>query len=154
MKKIKECGHCTLCCSLLDVKELNKPEGIACEHLKKSGKAGCSLHGVSPDPRPPICGLFRCVWLSDEEGRIASRFRPDRCGVILTENNTASKINGVPTLNAICRSSEDFRREPAQDLIRQLVAQGFIVLVKESPGGREHSYAPTEQAAARLKRAL
>lgn len=154
MKKIKECGHCTLCCTILDVAELNKPAGVSCEHLKKFGGCGCSLHGQTPDPRPAICGAFKCAWLADEEAAIPSRFRPDRCGVILTENHSASKINGVPTLNAICRSSEDYRREEAQELIRRLLALGFVVLVKESPGpsGATHTFAPTNEAANRLRK--
>lgn len=72
----KTCGECDVCCRVLEVRELNKPEYTDCVHRKKGG--GC---GIWTDPsRPHVCGAWNCAFLY---GWIPDHLRPDKCGVML-----------------------------------------------------------------------
>ena len=58
----RECGNCSLCCRIAEVKEGNfyKPACESCKFLKQNGK-GCSIFGSSK--RPKICSSYECAWL-------------------------------------------------------------------------------------------
>ena len=73
----RECGDCSACCVHLtiDQKELQKPAGVACEHLAKP--SGCSIY----ESRPSVCRTWNCAWrilpwLDDS-------LRPDKAGLII-----------------------------------------------------------------------
>lgn len=68
-----DCGTCTLCCTLLTVKDIDKPAGMECEHC--TGDA-CSIY----DERPQGCRDFCCAYSQMEQVNIA--LRPDNCGVV------------------------------------------------------------------------
>lgn len=70
----RECGDCTVCCTVMAVTELRKPSRRACEHV---GREGCQIH---PE-RPASCRLFHCLWL---RGAVAGdeALRPDALGVM------------------------------------------------------------------------
>ena len=70
---MKECGECTLCCTLTRVPELNKAEGVPCSNLCN----GCSIYDI----RPPSCSKFQCLWTQDEN--MSENLRPDKCGAVL-----------------------------------------------------------------------
>jgi hypothetical protein len=74
------CGSCTLCCKLLDIPVLNKPEGQWCSHCAV-GK-GCTIY----EKRPVPCRDFACLWLEsqNEKRPLPAELRPDRCKVVLT----------------------------------------------------------------------
>src|SRR6266508_5697087 len=57
MKKSRECGSCSLCCRLLQIKILDKPAGEWCKHCDPGH--GCKIHAVKPD----ICKTYQCQWL-------------------------------------------------------------------------------------------
>jgi hypothetical protein len=78
----RECGECSLCCTVLRVDELDKLGGVTCEHVLAHG--GCRIHPT----RPGICRGYRCLWL---RGGLELDDRPDRLGAvvdILTEGHT------------------------------------------------------------------
>lgn len=75
----KECGDCTVCCSVLEIEELNKPARVDCSNL--CGK-GCSIYST----RPPVCRSFKCVW---KVSNWPDKFRPDRCGFMVYGDNEA-----------------------------------------------------------------
>ena len=66
----RECGECTLCCSvlLIDAPEIQKDAGIRCLHCDQ----GCVIY----EQRPAVCRDFYCAWrtmaIFDEA------WRPDR----------------------------------------------------------------------------
>jgi len=72
---MNSCDGCTLCCKLLEVKALNKPEGRDCEHCKDGG---CAIYG-QPE-RPQMCKAYQCAWLWNSNW--PPSLRPDRCGVV------------------------------------------------------------------------
>ena len=71
---IKPCGDCRACCTVLGVREFDKPNYQPCQH--ECG-TGCSIY---PD-RPASCREYFCGWkwglIEGDERR-----RPDKLGVI------------------------------------------------------------------------
>ena len=73
---MRKCGDCTLCCSVLEIKDdgLNKPSFCECGFLSPRG--GCAVYEV----RPRVCRGFMCEWLKGVFGDMA---RPDKSGIIM-----------------------------------------------------------------------
>jgi hypothetical protein len=67
------CGDCGLCCTALAVPELDKPNGVECEHLTPEG---CGIY----DDRPFSCVAFECSWL---QGGGRNWDRPDLTGGVM-----------------------------------------------------------------------
>ncbi len=70
----RECGACSLCCTVLRVDELGKLAGEPCPQLRPEG--GCGIY----ETRPGICRAYRCLWLS---GGLEPGDRPDRLGAVV-----------------------------------------------------------------------
>jgi hypothetical protein len=74
----RTCGDCTVCCTHIGVRELNKPRGVACPHLLPDPGVGCGIY----ETRPASCSAFRCHWL---DGFIEpEEWRPDKIGIMVT----------------------------------------------------------------------
>ena len=71
---MRECGDCTLCCTLLAVEELGKKARSACEHESCSK---CSIY----ETRPQSCRDFECLWL---KGVVPESVKPNKCHVVLS----------------------------------------------------------------------
>src|SRR5262245_61276264 len=88
------CGGCTLCCKVLNIEELQKPQGRWCEHAQKG--RGC---GIYTDPaRPAICADFHCLW---QLQGLPPQLRPDRIHGVLVpatdrKNLTLHEDPGYP----------------------------------------------------------
>lgn len=72
--RTRECGSCSLCCSVLRVDELKKLGGVDCQHQCSGG--GCGIH----ETRPQICRSYRCLWLT---GGLEDDDRPSQLGAIV-----------------------------------------------------------------------
>ena len=70
----RECGGCTLCCTVLRVDALKKLGGVSCANLR--GADGCGIYAE----RPRICRAYRCLWL---QGGLEEADRPDRLDAVL-----------------------------------------------------------------------
>ena len=70
----RECGPCSLCCTVLRVDELRKLGGTPCVHQRVGG--GCGIYAE----RPGICRAYRCLWLG---GGLRDGDRPDALGAVL-----------------------------------------------------------------------
>lgn len=68
----RTCGSCTLCCTLVPVKELNKEAGMKCA---SSRSTGCKIY----PSRPRSCRVWSCRWLLGD----ADLPRPDRAGYVV-----------------------------------------------------------------------
>lgn len=68
---MRQCGECTLCCTLLPVPVLNKPKLVNCVHCA----SGCSIYSERPIP----CRTFHCEWL---KGEFKEDMRPDKSHVV------------------------------------------------------------------------
>jgi hypothetical protein len=78
---IRTCGSCSLCCSLLPVRALDKAAGERCKHQRFSAKGACcrvysDLWQVSPE-----CRAWNCRWLVNND--TAELSRPDRSHYVL-----------------------------------------------------------------------
>lgn len=70
----RRCGPCTLCCTLVPVKELRKAANTKCTH-QFSG--GCRIYAN----RPISCQFWNCAWLTDET--TLHLRRPDRSRYVI-----------------------------------------------------------------------
>ena len=68
----KSCGDCGLCCKLMGVTALAKPQGKWCPHFSR--RAGCKIY----EDRPHDCREFICYWL--HAPNLGDEWRPDRAG--------------------------------------------------------------------------
>jgi hypothetical protein len=86
----RQCGECTLCCKLLGIKELRKPQYEWCPHCDIGH--GCTIYG----DRPQSCRDYECMWLQTEV--IPDECRPDRSHVVLTmlPDNEHIQVNVDP----------------------------------------------------------
>ena len=75
----RSCGDCTACCRVMAVSALGKPAGSPCGHLVSGG---CGNY----PRRPAACREFDCLWLRDDRGVFGDAHRPDRLGLVLTDD--------------------------------------------------------------------
>ena len=80
------CDGCEFCCKVLEVTEIEKPQGKWCQHIVHG--RGC---GIYPE-RPFSCSAFKCLWLLSQSRanpaeRFAPELRPDRSRVMFTAPN-------------------------------------------------------------------
>lgn len=100
-----ECGSCTLCCRLLNIKDVNSPAGSSCKHCKEG--VGCGIYNIRPEP----CREFKCAWLQMKTA--TPELRPDKCYVVF-EKWSDSVIVGateIGTSTLISKQIDSFRSE-------------------------------------------
>ena len=95
---VKPCDSCSMCCKLLHVTALNKPQGRWCVH-HAGGK--CGIHAVKPFE----CGVFQCFWTVTPS--LGEEWRPDRAKLILWSDGANRLIVEVDAA-----SPQAWRREP------------------------------------------
>lgn len=84
------CGSCTLCCKLLEIPVLEKPEGQWCTHCAIG--SGCRIY----ESRPAPCRDFACLWLESQKEKhpLPAELRPDRCKMVLTFTQDRKDVLG------------------------------------------------------------
>jgi hypothetical protein len=90
MDKNRQCGDCSACCHVAEVKEgiVNKPACSACPFLNR----GCTL--FDEPTRPLVCSSFQCSWLRSYGN---DSDRPDKSGVMVSVNH----MNGGTWINVM-----------------------------------------------------
>ncbi len=89
------CGSCTLCCRLLEVREIDKPAGHACTHIDKQ-RGGCRIYAE----RPGACRSFECLWLQSQARpgqQMPAELRPDRSHVVFVMDAMVIPANEIDT---------------------------------------------------------
>lgn len=71
----RECGACTMCCWLLRIEALDKPEQTLCRHCEAG--AGCTVY----DTRPEACREFYCGWRALPFA--GAHWYPPDCGMMI-----------------------------------------------------------------------
>lgn len=110
----RECGSCTMCCKLIEVTELEKPQYTWCKSCKP-GK-GCGNY----EARPSDCRTFYCNWMADLS--LGDEWRPDRSKFII------SFEPGTDRMFVVCDTgfAGAWRREPFYTRIKAfLTAPGM-----------------------------
>src|SRR6266536_411497 len=110
----RECGNCTLCCKLLGVKELSKPQGQWCEHCAVG--VGCKVY----DTRPAECRHFTCMWLA---GMIAEELTPDKVRRVFTVTNNRVTVDVDP------HRPDAYKTGVVRDCINRCTAKGQVVVI-------------------------
>jgi len=100
----RACGGCTLCCKVLGITALNKPQGKWCTHCKPGN--GCGIY----QDRPDECRTFLCNWLVDE--RLGAEWKPDRSRLVVTNTKDMIEVRCDPGYPAA------WRKEPYYSQIR------------------------------------
>lgn len=109
-----KCGECTLCCELLEIKELKKPANKICEFCVN----GCSIHDTSPKE----CKNFDCAYYQSEKAHLD--LRPDNCKVIF------EKISDILFFGT---QHPDYEiTDVAKKQILSFVSQGFSVMLSST----------------------
>jgi hypothetical protein len=70
----RQCGACSMCCRLLDVPEVGKPDHEWCPHCRPGH--GCQIY----DNRPGKCRGYSCVWLT--ESKFGEEWFPARSKIV------------------------------------------------------------------------
>ena len=84
-RPMRTCGSCSLCCKVMEIKELKKPMNKWCSHCAKGG--GCSIYPT----RPAECRTFDCLWLKDES--FPDEFRPQRSKIVFTVEHGGGRLS-------------------------------------------------------------
>lgn len=113
------CGTCTLCCKVMEIKELAKPADTWCSNCDV-GK-GCKVYAT----RPGSCGEFECVWLQTQDAPepLGPELRPDICGVVL--------VGGEALLQAHVDTDRPnaWREGPVGDILAKVAASNRAVAI-------------------------
>jgi hypothetical protein len=126
LEQERSCGPCSACCTTMGVSELNKPEHVACLHLKSPN--GCGVY----ENRPKSCREFKCLWLS---GVVENdELRPDLCGVVWTWQPNAVAKSGMFT--AFESETGALNRLDNARLINLMIEQNHLVLLLPREGPR------------------
>lgn len=120
---MNQCGECTLCCELFEVKQLDKPAYEMCKFCDN----GCTIHPT----RPQVCRSFDCAWL---QSNAHIDIRPDKCGIVF------EKI-GDDIFHGKIRKS-DVLSDLAKRQIVSFIKQGYSVFVNT---GENYIVYPVEE---------
>lgn len=125
----RHCGGCTLCCSILGVKELEKPPLQDCPHCEIGKK--CNIYST----RPKECIDFDCLW---KAGKIPYELDPKKTNVFLSDlKGDFEKIGMEIENNKIIvysnpSSPTAYKEGKMKDFLNELLAAGAeLILVKD-----------------------
>jgi hypothetical protein len=82
----RECGNCTMCCKLIEVREIAKPRNQWCKHC--TPKKGCGIY----QDRPSTCREWYCGWRTLRF--LSDAWFPAKCGMVV---NPVLGANGGKT---------------------------------------------------------
>jgi hypothetical protein len=131
---MRTCGGCTLCCTLVPVKELAKGSFTACRHqrsvIHRDGP-GCAIYAN----RPPGCRHWQCVWLNSPT--VPDDMRPDRVGFVVDQTPDLVEANGKEMVAVQVwvapGHEEDWREDgPARKYIEALLTAAPVVLWRQA----------------------
>jgi hypothetical protein len=123
------CEDCTACCTVFEVKEIEKPFGHTCKHVGKTlFGAGCGIYAERPD----ACSRYVCLWLDSqrralEVERMPANLRPDACKVVMgwpwgVERETMH-VYPLPG------HDDAWRKEPVASHLRMILSRGGKLMI-------------------------
>jgi len=108
MAQEKSCGKCNLCCKLMIIPELEKPDNVWCTHCE-IGK-GCRIY----DTRPQMCREFNCRYITDPT--LGEEWHPARAHFVLRASGNILILQVDP------QRPEAFKRAPYHAALRKHAA--------------------------------
>lgn len=140
------CGDCDACCTVKQVAEIVKPEGVRCPNQKVEG--GCAIYAK----RPQSCRDYNCLWrvgLLDTADRAEDENggRPDRLGIVFDTNDDSTMI--------VAREVWEGAIDQHMPLLHELAAKGHVLYLvtgerRRMIGAEEKVKAIQEKARRRL----
>jgi hypothetical protein len=112
----RSCGACSLCCKLLRIDALEKPNGQWCAHCAP-GRGGCKIY----NNRPEECRLFYCGWLTTAE--LGDEWRPLACKMVLYAEYDGNRI----ALHVDPADPGAWRREPYFTQLKQMAIDATVL---------------------------
>ena len=92
----RDCGDCTVCCTVLkvDSPDFSKPAATPCAFLSSGG---CGIHPT----RPTICRTWFCAWR--RIAALTDAARPDRSGLLVSLNFVRTPQNLFEGVSLVVR---------------------------------------------------
>jgi hypothetical protein len=116
----RSCGTCTLCCKLMKVPELDKPQGSWCTHC--APRKGCTIY----EKRPKSCRDFFCGYLTSPG--VGEAWKPLQSRMILM------KVDGGIAAVVDRDRKDTWRAAPYYEQLkawsRQGMEEGWFVIVR------------------------
>jgi len=109
-----DCGECTLCCKLLEIRSLPKKAGTWCEYCEID--RGCKIHDTDI---PEECSKFSCAYRQMK--KVSLNLRPDKCGVIFERFDDIFIGTVDPNINGF---SDDLKGQ-----IYSFLREGFSIVL-------------------------
>jgi hypothetical protein len=109
------CSKCSLCCTMLEVPELNKPIGQKCIYNIDL----CVIY----DNRPDSCKKFECGWLKHN---LNFKLRPDKCHVIFEK----IFINPIYIALVDPEYPDSWKDDMVFTLINEMIRTNYAVVIK------------------------
>jgi len=106
----RQCGDCSLCCKVLRIPELEKPQDHWCPNF--AAGSGCRIYA----DRPHSCRIFHCAWLT--EPTLGPEWKPSVSKMVLVSKTGLLAVHIDPTAN------RPWRTEPYYAVLKRLAAQG------------------------------
>lgn len=98
---MRECGNCSLCCTVMAVRELDKGANTSC--VNDCG-GSCGIY----EQRPQSCRDFECLWL---KGVVPQSVKPNECDVVLGATLDGNgMVAYVPSSRAHAHEHGDIKR--------------------------------------------
>ena len=133
----RTCDGCRACCTVLGIRDLDKPNHVACQHERLSG---CAIYD---DGRPQVCIDFKCGWLESNED-FRHMERPDEVGLIFARANAneplSKAIQFAPILAHECHPGAALSTAAQKTLAR--LARTVLVCVRAAGDARERTDHP------------
>ena len=80
----RECGTCSLCCKVMQITELNKPQGVWCPNCDRA--KGCRIYV----DRPGECRTFICLFMTAAD--LPEHWRPSKSKMVLVPSTRPNRI--------------------------------------------------------------
>ena len=103
----RNCDSCTLCCKVMSIYELEKPQGKWCRHCNVG--VGCTVYAT----RPTECRQFLCGYRLSPE--LSEEWKPSRSKIVVTREVIGNDI----TFHVDPSYPEAWRREPFYSYMKQ-----------------------------------
>ncbi len=123
------CQDCTGCCTVFEVKEIEKPFAVPCKYLGATLFGhGCTIYMDRPD----ACKRYVCLWLDSQRraeftDRMPEALRPDVSKVVMGwpwgEDRETLFIYPYPG------HDDAWRKEPIASHLRMILSRGGKIVV-------------------------
>ena len=114
MSTLKKCDKCSLCCKILPIQEIKKPENILCINCNE----GCSIY----NNRPSSCKDFKCEWLIDNS--MSTDLKPNNCDIIFEKISDKILIG-----NTDIKNIDAWKKDNVKKYIKSLNDEGVSVVI-------------------------